>query len=367
MDTEQKPLLWYYAQNGQAIGPIPLSSIEALAKAGQLSTQTLVWRDGEEDWKPISSIMPGTLGQTAEITPPPSVTPPPLPAPISATVKRPWRDMKRFMLPLLVLNAGILFIPVSLVLLWKGNAFNQRGKIVATIVSLVFFVYAQMDIRRMEQASRDEFASQKTQLLSTARSELEKGNAAPALVLKSRFSGAVKDADLQVLITEAEAMQSAKNTESKRQQDGSKVDAGSPTNESPVASTPELRRLGKQEIEVLLPEVESLANELEGFLADIQGGSPVTLEMVGKINSWKYGVQSKRKILRDIEIPIYTASNSLFLAVDLMNLAWKSFEEALNEQNPSKKAELAVRHASNLKYMREHIKGVKDYVAEGKY
>jgi hypothetical protein len=46
---------WYVGINDSPIGPIPLSELRARATQGQVSIDSLVWRDGFEDWKPLRS------------------------------------------------------------------------------------------------------------------------------------------------------------------------------------------------------------------------------------------------------------------------------------------------------------------------
>ena len=46
---------WYVGINDNPIGPIPLSDLRARAAQGQVTIDSLVWRDGFEDWKPVRS------------------------------------------------------------------------------------------------------------------------------------------------------------------------------------------------------------------------------------------------------------------------------------------------------------------------
>ncbi len=41
---------WYYAENGQQVGPITASDLEGLAHAGKVTPETLVWREGMANW-----------------------------------------------------------------------------------------------------------------------------------------------------------------------------------------------------------------------------------------------------------------------------------------------------------------------------
>lgn len=41
---------WYYADNNEKAGPVSTDALQALARSGRISPQTLVWRDGLADW-----------------------------------------------------------------------------------------------------------------------------------------------------------------------------------------------------------------------------------------------------------------------------------------------------------------------------
>ena len=43
---------WYYARGEERMGPVDEHEILALASTGQISAQTLVWREGMADWMP---------------------------------------------------------------------------------------------------------------------------------------------------------------------------------------------------------------------------------------------------------------------------------------------------------------------------
>ena len=50
--------MWYYANpDGQPQGPLSSTDLHALYAAGQLSSGTLVWRDGLEQWQPLSEFI----------------------------------------------------------------------------------------------------------------------------------------------------------------------------------------------------------------------------------------------------------------------------------------------------------------------
>ncbi|WP_269789889.1 GYF domain-containing protein [Stenotrophomonas sp. Iso1] len=48
---------WFYAEsNRERRGPVPSEDIAALFRAGQLSADTLVWREGAGDWQPLRNV-----------------------------------------------------------------------------------------------------------------------------------------------------------------------------------------------------------------------------------------------------------------------------------------------------------------------
>lgn len=44
---------WYYAADGQRVGPVGENDLRALAARGQVTADTLVWSDGMMDWQPL--------------------------------------------------------------------------------------------------------------------------------------------------------------------------------------------------------------------------------------------------------------------------------------------------------------------------
>lgn len=47
---------WYYVENGKQAGPVSQEQFDALCSSGNVTDQTLVWREGMPDWKPWGSI-----------------------------------------------------------------------------------------------------------------------------------------------------------------------------------------------------------------------------------------------------------------------------------------------------------------------
>ncbi len=66
---------WYYAQNGQQLGPVSGEQLRALLVSGAVRGTDLVWTDSLPAWTPAA--------QVPALVPPPApvYTPPPAPAP----------------------------------------------------------------------------------------------------------------------------------------------------------------------------------------------------------------------------------------------------------------------------------------------
>lgn len=65
---------WFYAKDGQQIGPVDFSEIERLRAEGQLTDDTLVWQQGMPNWVKLSSLQKTSAGVPAgsSLTPVPS-------------------------------------------------------------------------------------------------------------------------------------------------------------------------------------------------------------------------------------------------------------------------------------------------------
>jgi hypothetical protein len=65
---------WFYAKDGQQIGPVDFSEIERLRAEGQLTDDTLVWQQGMANWVKLSSLPKTSAGVPAgsPLTPGPS-------------------------------------------------------------------------------------------------------------------------------------------------------------------------------------------------------------------------------------------------------------------------------------------------------
>lgn len=48
---------WFYAKDGQQIGPVEFSEIERLQAEGQLTGDSLVWQRGSPNWVKLSTVL----------------------------------------------------------------------------------------------------------------------------------------------------------------------------------------------------------------------------------------------------------------------------------------------------------------------
>jgi hypothetical protein len=73
---------WYFARNGQQLGPVSLDALRQMIASAQLTASDLVWCEGMADWQPAGQVPalrpPPVVPMRAPIAPPPpAVTPAP--------------------------------------------------------------------------------------------------------------------------------------------------------------------------------------------------------------------------------------------------------------------------------------------------
>ena len=63
---------YYYASNGTQAGPVPMEQLRTLFAGRTINRDTLIWKSGMENWKPLNEVeeLKAFLG---------GKTPPPLP------------------------------------------------------------------------------------------------------------------------------------------------------------------------------------------------------------------------------------------------------------------------------------------------
>jgi len=78
--------VWYYARGDEEAGPVTAQRLKALADAGQLKPEDLVWKEGMADWRPareIAKLFPAAAAAAtaAAVAPAGAAAPPPSSAP----------------------------------------------------------------------------------------------------------------------------------------------------------------------------------------------------------------------------------------------------------------------------------------------
>jgi hypothetical protein len=76
---------WYYAKNGQQLGPVSQESLLAMYQSGEIKASDLVWNEAMTEWLPLSAAPGLGLSVPPPIMPDaPAGSPPPYTAPASA-------------------------------------------------------------------------------------------------------------------------------------------------------------------------------------------------------------------------------------------------------------------------------------------
>jgi GYF domain 2 len=64
---------WYYAIDGERFGPVPHSELERLVQDGTIVADTLIWRQGMNEWQSLAqvrSVNPAWIAERRSPTPP---------------------------------------------------------------------------------------------------------------------------------------------------------------------------------------------------------------------------------------------------------------------------------------------------------
>jgi hypothetical protein len=72
---------WYYEREGMSMGPVTETELSALMLAGDVTTQTLVWRPDLEDWAELGQLKPDWSLPQEVVLPVPEPAAEPLPPP----------------------------------------------------------------------------------------------------------------------------------------------------------------------------------------------------------------------------------------------------------------------------------------------
>ena len=136
---------WYYTTGGdQRHGPIPTDDLVARFRSGQISLDTLVWRDGQSQWQPLADFAEAVgLKQGDTLLPPP--LPPTHPRPQAgfatpAYTARPTSAPPKSGLSgclIAVIVCALLAIPVAAILaaiaLPAYQDYTQRAKVASAL------------------------------------------------------------------------------------------------------------------------------------------------------------------------------------------------------------------------------------------
>ena len=66
--------MWYYAINGQQMGPIDEAQLKELLANGSINEGTLVWKNGMSTWQPLSQVHLGAESTASQASVTPAVT-----------------------------------------------------------------------------------------------------------------------------------------------------------------------------------------------------------------------------------------------------------------------------------------------------
>lgn len=151
---------WFHAEASQQVGPLSVEEMAARFRAGRITLETLVWRDGLPAWQPLRTVVDelGLLQATAAPPLPPSPPAPPLPPqlpghagvagraapaaqPLPTLPAAPRRGLSGGVIAALVIGGGIVvLVPVLAILaaiaLPAYQQYTARAKVVQAVAAL---------------------------------------------------------------------------------------------------------------------------------------------------------------------------------------------------------------------------------------
>jgi hypothetical protein len=137
-------MTWYYAVNGQQIGPVAEAEFHNLVKAGTIKPDTLVWRDGLTAWQPY-----GTTTGIA-VPAPPIVSSPRValdlrPMDIGDILDRTFRLYRSQFMPFFLIMLAVQSLSFLTSLAWRVSFAPQlgaqyRGASIAGMFGLSYFI-----------------------------------------------------------------------------------------------------------------------------------------------------------------------------------------------------------------------------------
>jgi hypothetical protein len=109
---------WFYAKDGQQIGPVDFSEIERLRAEGQLTDDTLVWQQGTANWVKLSSVSQAVPEKPiVEVPATPPLTPAPPPVTSAATTLPDYGDLLCWGIIGILLPCAGLAVYIALIVL----------------------------------------------------------------------------------------------------------------------------------------------------------------------------------------------------------------------------------------------------------
>lgn len=81
--------MWYYSQNNQQLGPVAEDQLKSMLRSSALAGNSLVWKEGMTDWKPVSEVPELAVAVTVAT---PSAYMPPSSNPYSSPQSQPVRS-----------------------------------------------------------------------------------------------------------------------------------------------------------------------------------------------------------------------------------------------------------------------------------
>lgn len=154
---------WYYAEgNRQQQGPLPAETLVERYRAGAITLDTLVWRDGLAQWQPLAELAEELGLEAAEPPPADPHTPPPLPPfsvatrpEIPATPSSPRRGLSGCAIAAIIAGLALVVLLASIatlvaILLPKYQAHVLRSRVTTSLATMAPLKAQVADFDRRE-------------------------------------------------------------------------------------------------------------------------------------------------------------------------------------------------------------------------
>jgi hypothetical protein len=119
-------MTWYYAVNGQQIGPVTEAEFYALVKAGTIKPDTLVWRDGLTAWLPYGTVT-GIAAPAPPIVSSPGAALDLRPMDIGDILDRTFRLYRSHFMPFFLIMLAVQALSFLTSLAWRVAFASQLG------------------------------------------------------------------------------------------------------------------------------------------------------------------------------------------------------------------------------------------------